>query len=164
VLPPGAEPGKAPAESKAAQDKVESEPVKSASTEPPFAETAPAGAARLAVERRVKQPKRKPAVEQRVELRKRKPAVEQLPQVPDRDITKQALKGVLPAVRKCAAGKHGVAEVVLTVKNTGRVMHAVVRGDFAGTVEGSCIARAVRKTRLPPFLRPRFTLVYPFSL
>jgi hypothetical protein len=57
-----------------------------------------------------------------------------------------------------------VAEVAMTVKNTGRVTHAVVRGDFAGTPEGSCIARTVRKVRLPPFLRPSFTLVYPFAL
>mgnify|MGYP001105474352 CR=1 FL=1 len=91
-------------------------------------------------------------------------SVASLPQVPDRESVKWALKQVYPQIRECAAGKRGVAEVTLTVKNTGRVMHAVVGGDFAGTAEGSCIARAVRKTRLPPFLRPRFTLVYPFSL
>jgi len=67
-------------------------------------------------------------------------------------------------VRACVGDTHGVAEVVLTVKNTGRVSHAVVGGDFAGTPEGSCIARTVRKTRLQPFLRPSFTLVYPFAL
>jgi hypothetical protein len=91
-------------------------------------------------------------------------AGEPLSQVPDRESVKAAMERIFPEVRACAGGKRGVVEVVLKVKNTGHVSHAVVGGDFAGTPEGSCIARAVRKTRLPPFLRPSFTLVYPFSL
>jgi hypothetical protein len=91
-------------------------------------------------------------------------AEEPLSQVPSRESVKAAMERVFPEVRACVRGKRGVAEVVLKVKNTGRVSHAVVGGDFTGTPEGSCIARVVRKVRLPAFLRPSFTLVYPFSL
>ncbi len=125
-------------------------PFDSAAATPPE-QGAPAAAAGAEVERPID-----PWAEQ--------PAIAQPSQVPDRESVRQAMEKVLPEVRQCAAGKRGVAEVTMTVKNTGRVTHAVVGGDFAGTAEGSCIARAVRKTRLPPFLRPSFTLVYPFAL
>ena len=37
-------------------------------------------------------------------------------------------------------------------------------GDFAGTPAGSCIARVVRGATFAPFSKPRFRVIYPFSL
>jgi hypothetical protein len=64
----------------------------------------------------------------------------------------------------CAAGQRGVAEVDLTVASAGNVTYAVVGGDFAGTPAGSCIARVVRSAKFAPFSKPRFRVIYPFSL
>jgi hypothetical protein len=44
------------------------------------------------------------------------------------------------------------------------VTTATVNGPFAGTPTGSCIARAVRAARFPPFAQPRFAVTYPFHL
>jgi hypothetical protein len=44
------------------------------------------------------------------------------------------------------------------------VTHVLVGGDFAGTTEGSCIARAVRGARFPAFKQERFRILYPYAL
>jgi hypothetical protein len=91
-------------------------------------------------------------------------STEGLPETPSRDDVLAALDPVRPKVAQCAPGQHGVAEVDITVSDTGAVTHAVVAGDFAGTPEGSCIARAVRGATFRPFQKPRFRVIYPFSL
>lgn len=87
-----------------------------------------------------------------------------MPDTPTREDVTRALDVVRPQVSACTGGKHGVAEVDLTVLSAGDVSHVVVTGDFAGTPEGSCIAREVRAARFSPFLKPRFRLIYPFQL
>jgi hypothetical protein len=68
------------------------------------------------------------------------------------------------ALRDCAHGKTGVAQLDMTVASTGAVTVVVVGGDFAGTREGSCIARVARTARFERFKRPRFRVIFPFSL
>jgi hypothetical protein len=87
-----------------------------------------------------------------------------MPETPTRENVQSALDAKRSEVLQCAAGAHGVAEVDLTVSSTGAVTHAVVAGDFAGTPAGSCIARVVRTARFAPFSKPRFRVIYPFSL
>jgi hypothetical protein len=48
--------------------------------------------------------------------------------------------------------------------SSGRVTNARVQGQFAGTPEGSCIARAVRRARFPRFKRPSFQVTFPYRL
>jgi len=86
------------------------------------------------------------------------------PEQPPRSEVVAALKGLEDAVRACAGGRHGRAEVELTFRSEGRVSHANIGGDFAGSVEGSCIARAVRKARVPPFTKASVKVFYPYSL
>jgi hypothetical protein len=88
----------------------------------------------------------------------------ELPETPTRETVTSALDAVRSRVLECAAGKHGVAEVDLTVLSSGDVSHVVVTGDFAGSAEGSCIAREVRAARFGSFQKPRFRLIYPFQL
>jgi len=54
--------------------------------------------------------------------------------------------------------------VRVTVSGSGRVTTAVVQGAWAGTPEGSCLARAVRTAHLPAFRQPRININYPFVL
>ena len=57
-----------------------------------------------------------------------------------------------------------MAEVRVRVGSSGRVQSSVVIGQFAGTPEGSCIARAVRGARFRPFTQESFEFTYPFRL
>jgi len=87
-----------------------------------------------------------------------------LPETPTRENVQSALDEKRSEVLVCANGQRGVAEVDLTVASSGAVTHAVVAGDFAGSPAGSCIARVVRTARFAPFSKPRFRVIYPFSL
>lgn len=87
-----------------------------------------------------------------------------LPATPGRQDVLQAMKRVEPAVRACRQERTGVAQVRITVASSGRVRNAIVQGLFAGTPEGSCIARAVRRARFPAFREDSFTITYPFRL
>jgi hypothetical protein len=87
-----------------------------------------------------------------------------LPATPSRDDVRSALAAVRPAVLACANGRGGVASVRINIGASGRVRGTEVGGDFAGTPEGSCIARAVRGARFPAFSQPSFSVSYPFSL
>jgi hypothetical protein len=84
---------------------------------------------------------------------------------PSRDEVVAAMRAIAPQVASCGGGaRSGVAEVRVRVGSSGRVQSSVVVGQFAGTPEGSCIARAVRGARLPAFRADSFDFTYPFRL
>jgi hypothetical protein len=85
-----------------------------------------------------------------------------LPESPSRDDVRDALEGVRPQVEACFADSHGLAEVVVIAASSGRITTATVSGRFAGTPVGSCIARAVRGARMPPFSNDRFEVHYQY--
>jgi hypothetical protein len=87
-----------------------------------------------------------------------------LPDIPSREDVIAALEPLRGAIGECVHGRRGVAQLDITVSSTGSVSHAVVGGDFAGTPEGSCIARATRTAQFTPFKKPRFRVIYPFGL
>jgi hypothetical protein len=86
------------------------------------------------------------------------------PAQPTRAQVRQSMAAVREQVRQCAGEQQGTARVRATARPSGRVSSALVQGQFAGTAEGSCIARAVREARLPPFSREQFVVEYPFQL
>jgi hypothetical protein len=87
-----------------------------------------------------------------------------LPDAPTRGEVVQRLESVRSSVRACAAGRSGVADLDITIAHTGNVTHVLVGGDFAGTTEGSCIARAVRGARFSSFKQERFRLLFPYAI
>lgn len=87
-----------------------------------------------------------------------------LPAQPSREAVQQALLSVRPAVMACAGSVHGQALVEVSVGPSGRVRTATVGGAFAGTKEGSCIARAVRTAKFPAFSRDDFRVTFPYQL
>jgi cytoskeletal protein RodZ len=88
----------------------------------------------------------------------------EMPTGPTRSEVVARLESVRSSVQTCAAGRSGVADLDITIAHTGIVMHVLVGGDFAGTTEGSCIARAVRQARFPQFKQERFRLLYPYAI
>jgi hypothetical protein len=87
------------------------------------------------------------------------------PGSPSREDVVAALRAIQPQVSACRAARGGVVEVDITVSgSSGRVRNALVVGEFSGTREGSCVARAVRSARFPTFSRDTFHVRYPFRL
>jgi hypothetical protein len=87
-----------------------------------------------------------------------------MPETPARGVVVQRLESVRSSVQACAAGRSGIADLDITIAHTGAVMHVLVGGDFAGTTQGSCIARAVREARFPTFKQEHFRLLYPYAI
>ena len=87
-----------------------------------------------------------------------------LPETPARDAVASALRGVSAQVRACGAGEHGSAPVSVVFRSSGAVSNATVGGQFAGTPVGSCVARAVRGARVPPFRNASFSVTFPYAL
>jgi hypothetical protein len=87
-----------------------------------------------------------------------------LPAQPSREAVVAALSSISAQLSACVGQKHGTANVNLTVRGTGVVSHALVTGTFAGTPEGSCIARAVKLARFEPFRDAFVRITYPFQL
>jgi hypothetical protein len=83
---------------------------------------------------------------------------------PSREQVRAALDAVIPELQKCTGNQHGTADVTMTVRSAGVVSYAVVAGSFAGTPEGSCIARTVKLAKFPPFSEPSMRVSYPFEL
>lgn len=89
---------------------------------------------------------------------------EALPESLERDEVIEGIEILRNEYSACAGDLHGVAEVRITIANTGRISHALVGGDFAGTPQGSCLARTLRQARFRSFLQPRLDIVYPLAL
>jgi hypothetical protein len=87
-----------------------------------------------------------------------------LPAQPSRDEIKQGLEGARPALQACAGTAHGLSTAHVTLTGTGRVASATIEGAFAGTPEGSCMARALRAAAFPRFSTPSLQVTYPFRL
>jgi hypothetical protein len=83
---------------------------------------------------------------------------------PDRAQVVAAMNAMTEQLKSCVGDEHGVADVTLTVRATGVVSHALVEGAFADSPQGSCIAKALRTTKLPAFGEPITRIEYPFQL
>jgi len=92
------------------------------------------------------------------------PAAADLPAYPSREHVTAGFEAVRDALSRCAAGRSGTAEIKATINGNGRIGHALVAGDFTGSPEGSCMARAVRAAQFPAFAQPRLKVRYPFAL
>jgi hypothetical protein len=76
----------------------------------------------------------------------------------------EAMNALTPQLRACVGEQHGVADVTLTVRAAGVVSHALVEGPFAGSSQGTCIARALRSAKLPASPFAVSHVEYPFQL
>jgi hypothetical protein len=83
---------------------------------------------------------------------------------PSREDVRRGLEQVRPQLSACAGGRHGAIDAQVTISGAGRVNYSVISGDFVGTPEGSCMARALRTATFPPFASTRFKVLYPFVL
>jgi hypothetical protein len=92
------------------------------------------------------------------------PAEDALPETLSREQVAASFEKVREQLSACAEGGHGVATANVTISGAGRVTYAMIEGSFAGTPQGSCMAREVRKASFPHFSDPNLKVSYPFSL
>jgi hypothetical protein len=87
-----------------------------------------------------------------------------VPQTLTRTQVQAALESMRDQLQTCAAGAHGRMKANVTISGAGRVTYATIEGAFAGTPQGSCMARALRGTQFPQFASPLLRVGYPFAL
>jgi type II secretory pathway pseudopilin PulG len=73
------------------------------------------------------------------------------------------MNAVKASVSRCGQGQSGTFKIKAKIAIDGRVDSATPVGDFAGTPQGSCAARAVSKARFPRSSAPT-TVTYPFKI
>ena len=91
-------------------------------------------------------------------------AVAAVPAQPTREQIRAGLESVRPALQACAGVLHGTSTARINIASTGRVASANIHGAFAGTPEGSCMARTLRGAVFPRFSDPNLQVTYPFRL
>lgn len=143
---PAVEPVRAPEPAHAAPEP------KSIEAPPPGEPTVPAVAEQAHAPRAPRKAKASPVVP------------DELPEQPSRKTIGDAIAALRADFATCAGGRPGVAELDLTLNGNGTVSHALVGGDFAGSPQGSCIARTVRRAHLAPFQQPKFRVLYRLAL
>jgi hypothetical protein len=83
---------------------------------------------------------------------------------PTRDEVMRGLAGLHSQLVECADGRHGLVNTRVTIAPSGRVTYSLIGGDFVGTPQGSCMARALRSATFPPFSGPSLKVLFPYSL
>lgn len=89
---------------------------------------------------------------------------EELPEILERAEVIEGIEVLRNEYNACVGDLHGTAEMRIRIANTGRITHALAEGDYAGTPQGSCLARTLRQARFRPFVRSSIEIVYPLSL
>jgi hypothetical protein len=80
------------------------------------------------------------------------------------DDIKHAMTAVAAQVRACFDGTPGPAAVRVSVAPSGRIEEVTVTGALAGTPVGTCVERAVRTARFPPWNGPPQSFGYSYPL
>ena len=84
--------------------------------------------------------------------------------LPSRAQVVAAVEGTRSQVVQCAEGQHGRLDIQVVFVSSGRVTRPRIHGAFAGTPAGSCMARAIRSMRVPPFRNAELAVSYPMHL
>ena len=127
--------------------------------EPPTVEPP---AAKVAQTRSAK-PSRKTTTSRRSKTQRRpraKPVASALPELPKRQAVLAAMRNVTQDTRSCLSKPMRAKVDITFAGKTGKVSAANVHGVTGATA--SCVARAVRRAKLPPFSKPQLDISYPF--
>jgi hypothetical protein len=87
-----------------------------------------------------------------------------LPPSPSRADITAAMRAIGPSIAACANGRSGTVSMRIVFESSGHVTSAEVLGGSSPPVAVSCMTRAAREARVPPFSQPSAAVVYPFPL
>lgn len=90
-------------------------------------------------------------------------AAEPTPAQPSRAQVQTGLEQVRGALASCADGRHGHVTANVTISGAGRATYSSIEGAFAGTPQGSCMARALRGAQFPPFTSAPLRVRYEYA-
>lgn len=94
-----------------------------------------------------------------------KPATVPLPEAPTAESLIEVIKQVAPALRACAKGQAGNAQLVVVLRGDGRAESARLTGPpFGDTESGRCLEGVLRRAHFPRFRRPQFRVRIPLAL
>jgi len=80
------------------------------------------------------------------------------------DLIKRSFEALRPALEACTDNLHGTTYANVTINGSGRVSYSIIEGAFAGSPQGSCMARALRTASFPRFAAASLTVRFPFVL
>lgn len=83
---------------------------------------------------------------------------------PDRREVQAAFRAILPEIRSCSDQTGAIVNLRVTFTPRGTVASALVHGRFAGTREGSCMARVARRVGVAAFDGDRIVVNMPLRL
>lgn len=93
------------------------------------------------------------------------PSPPEVPERPERDQVALVAKRLAPAIRGCALGASGRADLLVVLQADGHVTQVRVGNPpFAGTPSGQCMEGVMRRTRFPAFRLPLFRIQVPYVL
>ncbi len=87
-----------------------------------------------------------------------------LPKTLNRKQVQVGMKSVAAQVKRCGTGKARSVTMNVKISSSGRVLAANAMGALAGTPEGLCAARAMKKAKFQKFSGPSLSVKYPFKL
>ena len=83
---------------------------------------------------------------------------------PTRAEVLRAMRAIQPRLRACRGAPRPVVQGVVIFASSGRVMRVELDDSIANTPVGNCLEARLRAVVLRPFLRPQFSVSYPFVL
>jgi hypothetical protein len=92
------------------------------------------------------------------------PALSPMAQQPSRAEIQGVIESARNALQACAGNQHGTFTARVTITGAGRVAEATIEGAFAGSPQGSCMARSLRGVVFPRFSSPSLQVSYPFRM
>ena len=88
----------------------------------------------------------------------RREEVTELPQTLSPHHLASGMRAVSLLLRNCTGSQARVRLDLVVSGETGRASRVHVRGDLAGSAEGSCVERAVRRAQFPRFTETQFEI------
>lgn len=82
-----------------------------------------------------------------------------------RDLVREGLEAMRPAVERCMGGRTGVVQVRMVIQNDGGIDEVEAQGVYRGTEAGECIERTLpEEAAFPIYIGDPIPVVYPYRI
>lgn len=82
-----------------------------------------------------------------------------------RELVREGLEAMRPAVERCMGGRSGVVQVRMVIQNDGGIDEVEAQGVYRGTEAGECIERTLpEEAAFPIYIGDPIPVVYPYRI
>jgi hypothetical protein len=82
-----------------------------------------------------------------------------------RELVREGLEAMRPAVERCMGGRTGVVQVRMVIQNDGGIAEVEAQGVYRGTTAGECIERTLpEEAAFPIYVGDPIPVVYPYRI